>query len=270
MVETIAVGKAPFVGASPPERPPIPLSVVGMTKTVLSNFVHLYRTSAPASIYLAYASTLTTRFRIKRQYRAQESDFREAMRAGRFSTDWFSVKIPFWIHAFDVLGEQGKSLDVLEIGSWEGMSACFILKILPRARVTCVDTWAGSDEHVGMEALDRIEANFDCNTAGYSDRLTKLKQPSAVFFASCPEQSQFDFVHIDGSHHARDVMIDVTRGFAHLRVGGLMILDDYLWRDYERLGDNPAVAINAFLKATARKFAFVLGNYQVFLRKIAA
>jgi len=241
-----------------------------MAKSILSNFVYLYRTSAPWSIYLGYASTLTKRFHIKRKYRAREIAFRAALAAGRFSTDWFSAKIPFWIHAFGVLDPHAKTLDVLEIGSWEGMSSCFILKTLPNARVTCVDTWDGSDEHLRMDALNRIEANFDFNTADYGDRLTKLKQPSAVFFASHPEQSQFDFIHIDGSHHARDVMIDVTRGFSHLRVGGLMILDDYLWRDYDRLSDNPAVAINAFLKTNAGKYAFVLVNYQVFLRKIAA
>jgi len=49
-----------------------------------------------------------------------------------------------------------------------------------------------------------------------------------------------------------------------------MIIDDYLWRDYDRLGDNPAVPINEFLKTNLRKFAFVLVNYQVFLTKIAA
>jgi hypothetical protein len=259
------------IGKAAPERPALPWRLAGMARTVLSNVVYLYRTSAPWSIFLGYALTLAKRFHIKRKYRARESAFRAAMAAGRFSTDWFSVKIPFWIHAFGVLDAPATSLDVLEIGSWEGMSTCFILKTLPNAHVTCVDTWAGSDEHVGMEdQVNRTEANFDFNTADYGDRLTKRKQSSADFFASCPEQSQFDFIHIDGSHHARDVMIDVTSGFAHLRVGGLMILDDYLWRDYGRLSDNPAVAINAFLKTNAGKYALVLVNYQVFLRKTAA
>ena len=257
-------------GVAIPQRPALPRRLAGMARTVLSNVVYLHRTSAPWRIYLGYASTLAKRFHIKRKYRTRESDFRAAMRAGRFSTDWFSVKIPFWIHAFGALDGRAKTLDVLEIGSWEGMSICFILKSLPNARLTCVNTWGGSDEHAGMKALNQIEANFDFNTADYGDRLTKRKQPSAAFFDSCPEQLQFDFIHIDGSHHARDVMVDVTKGFAHLRVGGLMILDDYLWRDYDTLNDNPAVAINAFLKTNARKAALVLVNYQVFLRKIAA
>jgi len=240
-----------------------------MAKAALSNLLHLYRTSTPSSVYLAYASTLMTRSRIKRQYGAQESAFREAMKAGRFCTDWFSPGIPFWLHAFGIL-DPGKPLQVLEIGSWEGRSVCFILQEFPKAHVTCVDTWAGSDEHVGMDALDRIEGNFDFNTAAYRDRLTKNKQPSSDFLASCPEEVMFDLIHVDGSHHARDVMIDVTKGFAHLKAGGLMILDDYLWRNYDTLTDNPAIAINAFLKANAGKYALVLVNYQVFLKKTAA
>lgn len=257
-------------GDSRPARPALLPRLAAMARTVISNFVYMYRTSAPPRVHLAYASTLAIRFFLKRKYRAREDAFRAAMRAGRFSTDWFSPKIPFWLHAFGGLEAGAKTLDVLEIGSWEGMSACFILKTLPNARLTCVDTWGGSDEHVGMAALTRIEANFDFNTADHGGRLTKRKQPSAAFFDSCPEQSQFDFIHVDGSHHARDVMIDVTKGFAHLRVGGLMILDDYLWRDYAALNDNPAVAINAFLKTNAGKCALVLVNYQVFLKKIAA
>jgi hypothetical protein len=35
----------------------------------------------------------------------------------------------------------------LEIVSWEGLSGHCILSTLPKAHLTCVDTWEDSDEH---------------------------------------------------------------------------------------------------------------------------
>ncbi len=140
---------------------------------------------------------------------------------------------------------------------------------MPNARLTCVDTWQGSDEHVGLAALESIEAKFDSNTAPYKDRLTKCKQPSLAFFAESPAVPRFDLIHVDGSHHADDVVVDAVQSYARLKVGGIMILDDFLWRDYESRRDNPAAAINAFLRLKAGTYEFVLVYYQVILRKLA-
>jgi predicted O-methyltransferase YrrM len=240
-----------------------------IVRSVLSNFLHLFRTSAPLSVHLHYASTLARYFGIKKKYRSEEDGFREAMKAGSFSTDWFSAKIPFWLHTFHKLDLLQKELDVLEIGSWEGMSSCFILKTLPSARLTSVDTWQGSFEHEGLVALDTIEAKFDGNTAPYRDRLTKCKQSSLAFFGSSPLEPRFDLIHVDGSHHCDDVLADAVQSYARLKVGGVMILDDFFWRDYEHRHDNPAAAINAFLRLKAGTYEFVLVYYQVILRKVA-
>ncbi len=240
-----------------------------IVRAVLSNFVHLFRTSAPLSVHLHYISTLARYFQIKKKYRVEEDGFREAMKAGRFSTDWFSAKIPFWLHTFQRLDLFGKDLDILEIGSWEGMSSCFILKTLPKARLTSVDTWQGSHEHVGLAALESIEAKFDGNTAAYKDRLTKRKQSSLAYFGESPLQPRFDMIHVDGSHHCDDVLADAVQSYARLKVGGVMILDDFFWRNYENRHDDPASAINAFLRLKAGTYEFVLVYYQVILRKLA-
>ena len=243
--------------------------VATISRSVLSNFVHLFRTSAPLTVHLHYASTLARYFQINKRYRAQQDGFREAAKAGHFSTDWFSAKIPFWIHTFKRLDLFEEELDILEIGSWEGMSSCFILKTLPKARLTCVDTWRGSYEHAGIAALDAIEAKFDLNTAPYRDRVTKRTQSSRAFFGESPAKPRFDLIHVDGSHHYDDVLVDAVQGYARLKVGGVMIFDDFFWRDYENRRDNPAAAINAFLRLKAGTYEFVLVFYQVILRKLS-
>ena len=37
--------------------------------------------------------------------------------------------------------------DILEIGSFEGMSALFLLKNFENSKIDCVETFKGSDEH---------------------------------------------------------------------------------------------------------------------------
>ena len=49
-------------------------------------------------------------------------------------------------------------------------------------------------------------------------------------------------------HHTDDVVVDAIKGFELLKVGGIMIFDDYFWGYYTKAIDNPAGAVNAFLR----------------------
>ena len=82
-------------------------------------------------------------------------------------------------------------------------------------------------------------------------------------------------VYVDGGHGAPDVLADAVLAFRLLRVGGLMIFDDYLWgRDPERPDDilrTPKPAIDAFLNVHWHAMRIVAGKpvYQLYARKIA-
>tara|TARA_R110002110_G_scaffold119309_2_gene293735 strand:+ start:19812 stop:20003 length:192 start_codon:yes stop_codon:yes gene_type:complete len=54
--------------------------------------------------------------------------------------------------------------------------------------------------------------------------------------------------YVNGSHHKNDVIIDAVKCFEMLKVGGIMIFDDYFWQYYPDAIDNPAGAINTFLR----------------------
>ena len=68
------------------------------------------------------------------------------------SGDWFTNNIPYWLWAFNKYKLKNDKVNVLEIGSWEGLSSYFILNELPNARLTCVATWEGADEHKSGDA----------------------------------------------------------------------------------------------------------------------
>src|SRR5438105_12002910 len=73
-----------------------------------------------------------------------------ATAAPSFSIDWFSQHIPLW--EFLVKQHlQGRD-KFLEIGSFEGRSACWLIEnaLAPAGVFYCIDTWKGSPEFWGL------------------------------------------------------------------------------------------------------------------------
>ena len=96
---------------------------------------------------------------------------RKLVRRQDFSFDWTSWHFPNWFGLLEPY--RTRRLRVLEIGSWEGRSALFFLNYLPLARLTCIDTFAGGQEHRRTRANPRmpflrtVEPRFDANTAAF-------------------------------------------------------------------------------------------------------
>ena len=247
-------------------RAPAPLRAWRFASRILHNLPHLVATRAPRVALTCYVRTALRRPALDRWWDAKERFKQDALRTGVFTHDWFCGNIVYWLAAFEHYMLFDQPLQVLEIGSWEGLSSRFVLDTLPLAHLTCVDTWHGADEHQGA-SLGLVEEHFDANLARDTHRLTKVKSTSLAFFAAQPPQPHFDLIYIDGSHYSDDVIVDAIKGFELLKVGGVMILDDYLWRFYARRNDDPAAAIHAFLRLKAGCYELFMVYTQVILRK---
>lgn len=234
---------------------------------------HLLATYAPCNALAAYAKGRFINNRLTRPYMQAQRDFKSQLPSLRLSNDWFSDKAAHWLSAFDACGlATAKEVKALEIGSWEGLSSFFILQALPGAQLTCVDTWEGADEHKsGFAATDDvlkgIEAAFDSNLKPYAGRITKYKGTSFSYFNDHADRNVFDLIYVDGSHHCDDVIVDAVKSFEMLKVGGILIFDDYLWKYYPQAIDNPASAINAFLKLKKGSCKIVRVYYQIIIQK---
>jgi predicted O-methyltransferase YrrM len=239
------------------------------------SFLHLFRTGAPIRVLLIFLrDTIILKRKIKKAYGSEISQYNTLKSQLSLSNDWFGTNVAFWCAIFDEFDIWGKKIDALEIGSWEGLSGAFILNSLPGAHLTCVDTWEGADEHKNYSAasssvLNGIERNFNENLARFSDRLTKFKGTSFSFYLEDFSNKKFDFIYIDGSHHCDDVIIDAVKCFQSLKVGGIMIFDDYLWRYYKNPMSNPAAAINAFLRLHEGSYRVVRVYYQIAIQKLS-
>lgn len=132
-------------------------------------------------------------------------------------------------------------IDCLEIGSWQGASATWLLDqvVAPRGgKLTCIDPFSGSSEHRGIvEKLDSaLEAIFDANIqkSGHAARCRKLVGRSQDVLRTLIPAS-YDFVYVDGAHEAKFVIQDAILAFPLLRPAGFMLFDDL---DFE-FPDNP-------------------------------
>lgn len=176
-----------------------------------------------------------------------------------FSSDWFSDNIPVWReHLACLLGTPG--LRILEVGSFEGRSACWLLQNIlvdDTDRLDCVDRFG-----------DRYSAIFDHNvrTAGGAAKIRKLAGLSQEVLRTLTLYS-FDAAYIDGSHTAPDVLEDVVLVFRLLKPGGILILDDYEWHDAGDTLLEPRIAVDAFLDVFAGKYDLLHREYQIIVRK---
>ena len=74
---------------------------------------------------------------------------------------------------------------------------------------------------------------------------------------------------MDGSHHSDDMLIDAIKCFEIVKVGGIIIFDDYFCRHYTNEIDNPAAAINLFLRLKSGTLKIVRLYYQIAILKTA-
>ena len=229
----------------------------------------IFRSGGGFKLALLYLPSKFILFLAMRRYKNISDRFDLISESLVLEHNWFGVKNRvIWSYFFEKIGlDSTEKIAYLEIGSFEGLSACFFFNQFPRAEITCIDTWEGSDEHSGDLIFSEVEKSFDTNTADFSDQLVKVKSDSFDYLKSLADEAIFDVIYVDGSHYSRDVLLDAIFAFDHLKDGGLMIFDDYLWGFYKEDGDNPIWAINLFVKFYKRQLKVLYVGGQLIVRK---
>jgi predicted O-methyltransferase YrrM len=187
----------------------------------------------------------------------------------QFTTDWFSLRIPEITASIGSLDAPPRN--ILEIGSWEGRSACWFAQKFRDAHLTCVDTWEGSVEH-DPEMVSGIYDRFCHNirVAGAEDRVTVVRSTSATaLYGLAPES--FDLVYVDGDHHAFAALRDIVMSWGLLRPGGVLLIDDYGGDDGTTDPmDLPTLAVDIFAKLFDKQYSCLHQGYQVHFKKNVA
>ena len=158
----------------------------------------------------------------------------------------FYQNIPGWF-SFRGLYEQAVAAAptparFVEVGCWKGRSAAFLaVEIINSGKaisLTCVDTWAGSQEKKHQEDPSVINGTlyreFEDNLApavnefkDFPDRYFDTRRMPSVHAAMGFAKESVDFVMVDGAHDYESVATDLNSWWRKIKAGGVMAGDDF-------------------------------------------
>ena len=185
----------------------------------------------------------------------------------RTTTDYFSLNAYYWDL---IIKNNFNYFSYLEIGSWEGNSASYILQNFKTKKVFCVDVWDKNNNSPKEDEINRFES-FLANLKEFKERFSFFKETSDEFFIK--NEQLFDVIYIDGWHEAPQVYKDINNSWDCLNVNGIIICDDYFYGDIKDTHNKnlPANAINKFLLEKEDKLKVIcVNNTQIFLMKISS
>lgn len=200
----------------------------------------------------------------------------------KFSETWFDIAIQGWSQIFPNIKHEVKN--VLEVGCYEGRATVWLCEnVLDDKNIIynydVVDTFGGSLNESGMDATKEklkqndsfIEENFRHNISFFPNVDFKIyKGFSQNILPTFPQEEKYDFIYIDASHKADDTFVDAYYAHKMLKVGGIIIFDDYGWKDPLRphISQSPQLGIEIFNTMYEEQYTIILKGYQIGFQKI--
>lgn len=150
--------------------------------------------------------------------------------------------LPFCPHGWYLNGPQLEILirqhqvhDIIEVGSWLGLSTRHMASHLPQGgKLYAIDHWLGSQEHQpGQEhwrpELSMLYEYFLSNVihAGLADKIIPIRMDSLA--AAKTLDIQADLIYIDANHETKALYDDLVAWHPHLRPQGILCGDDWHW-----------------------------------------
>ncbi len=204
----------------------------------------------------------------------------------QFTEKWFDPMIPLWEKVFEqhIQVHNNEVKNVLEIGCYEGRATVFLCETFLNNpdidyQYDIVDTFGGTEIEYGMEqamsilAKDKnaIENTFKHNISFFNHINFNIhKGFSQKVLPTFDLVPKYDFIYIDASHRADDTFVDAYYANKMLKQGGIMIFDDYGWKDPNNMheSNSPQLGIDVFGKTYEKEYHVVYAGYQVVLRKL--
>lgn len=186
------------------------------------------------------------------------------------TTHWFINNAYHWNQVFEDRKIYKKKLKILEIGSFEGLSSLYFLYYFPNSKLTCVDLWKNNKQDKDYKFFN-VEKTFDNNTKKFKKKLKKFKCTSDTFFKENLEylENKFDIIYVDGNHNYQFVFRDLINSFRAIKVGGIIIVDDFLnYSFFKNSNKNPISATVVFLNIFYEKLKIIKITNQIFIQKI--
>jgi tetratricopeptide (TPR) repeat protein/predicted O-methyltransferase YrrM len=178
-----------------------------------------------------------------------------------FTQDIFSYRIPIWetylqpriesrarVRSSVATVRHSAAIAALEVGCYQGMSACWLLdKILthPESKLTCLEE---TFDRKLTENIAKTQVDF---------KVTCLSQDVSQSLAAL-ESNSFDLINLQDKHKLSDrAERNTSLAWKLLKVGGLIVFNDYGWTNPAYPEQNPQLGIDRFLNSIAGQWELV-------------
>ncbi len=183
----------------------------------------------------------------------------------RTATNWFPI-----IPKEDF---ERKKINYLEIGTFYGaniITAALTYGSHPESKLYCIDPWEDYNDYPEYQTKqENIYNTFlrNIENSGQKDKIIIKRGFSNQEIVKF-EDNFFDIIYIDGNHEPHYVLEDAVLSFRKLKVGGIMIFDDYGWGG----PDLTTKGIDSFLSGYHKKIDLLNINHntQTFIKKTSA
>lgn len=180
-----------------------------------------------------------------------------------FSNNWFqSSELR---KNFHLIGSRAASHRILEIGSYEGASACFFSDMFldhANSSLVCVDPFNILDTTTEVKNTTKDIFLRNIGQSRNSSKIVFNCEYSSDFYKH--NKQTFSFIYIDGSHLPNDIITDFENCLDILDIGGIMWMDDYLGAD----GVKIKVDIDSLYERNKDKLEIIWKGYQIAFKRV--
>lgn len=139
-----------------------------------------------------------------------------------------------WIYHVNLNEYHIKPIRYLEIGTFYGANLLSVANTYgahPESKLYCVDPWedyADYPEYKNEQTTIYSKFMNNVENSGVKEKVVINRGYSNAVIPTF-EDDFFDIIYIDGNHEPEYVLEDAVLSFRKLKVGGMMIFDDYGW-----------------------------------------
>lgn len=172
----------------------------------------------------------------------------------QYTKDYTSSRLPFINKYIGHL--KGTPCSLLEIGVYEGRTTLWLADNFcshPEAKIICIEPSTNPVILQNIEKCNRKDQiEFRCGRS-------EVEIPTL--------HSKFDFVYVDGSHEAKDVLTDWVLIFPLIKSNGIVCFDDYRWKPKRDVVIPPGPAIDCILSLWVNHIKVLYKGNTVWIQK---